>query len=61
MSWTPLLDFLRANFAYIVAVALPLAGVVLAAIKLAEGDREGALRLLAAAVFGACLYALLLA
>jgi hypothetical protein len=60
MNWAPILDFLRRNFAYIVAVALPLAGLVLAVIKLAEGDRDGALKIAAAALLGACLYGLLL-
>jgi|GEM_PF-1677814 len=58
MSLTPLLDFLRANFAYFVAVALPLAGVVLAIAKFAAGDRDEGLRIAAAALLGVCLYAL---
>jgi hypothetical protein len=57
----PLLDVLRRNFAYFVAVALPLAGAVLAVAKFADGDRDDALRIAAASVLGACLYALLLA
>ena len=61
MNWGPILDFLRRNFAYFVAVALPLAGVVLAVVKFAEGDRDDALRIAAAALLGACLYALALA
>jgi hypothetical protein len=59
MSWGPILDFLRRNFVYFVAVALPLAGVILAAIKFAEGDRDDALRVAAAALLGVCLYGLL--
>ncbi|MDX6681792.1 MAG: hypothetical protein QOG94_1831 [Solirubrobacteraceae bacterium] len=57
----PVLDFLRANFAYFVAVALPLAGIVIAIAKLSDGDRDDALRIAAASVLGACLYALALA
>jgi hypothetical protein len=57
----PVLDFLRANFAYFVAVALPLAGIVIAIAKLSGGDRDDALRIAAASVLGACLYALALA
>ena len=60
MNWGPILDFLRRNFALFVAVALPLAGVILAVIKVAEGDRRDALRTAAAALLGVCLYALLL-
>jgi hypothetical protein len=56
----PILDFLRTNFGYIVAVALPLAGVVLAIAKFASGDRDDGLRLAAASIVGLCLYALLL-
>ena len=61
MQWAPILDFLRRYFAYFVAVALPLAGVILAIIKFVEGDREDGLRIAAFALLGACLYALLLA
>jgi hypothetical protein len=56
----PILDFLRTNFAYFVAVALPLAGIVLAIVKLADGDRDEGLRIAAAALLGVCLYGLLL-
>jgi hypothetical protein len=55
------LDFLRANFAYFVAVALPLAGVIMAIAKYADGDRDTAIGIAAASVLGLCLYALLLA
>jgi hypothetical protein len=61
VNFTPALDFLRANFAYIVAVALPLAGVVMAVAKYMDGDRDEGLRIAAASVLGICLYALLLA
>jgi hypothetical protein len=54
------LDFLRENFAYFVAVALPLAGIILAAAKFLSGDRDDGLRIAAASLLGACLYALLL-
>lgn len=56
----PVLDFLRTYFAYFVAVALPLAGLVLAIAKYASGDRDEGARIAAAALLGACLYALLL-
>ena len=52
------LDFLRANFALFVAVVFPLAGLVMAVAKLADGDREDGLRLSAATVLGVCVYAL---
>lgn len=52
-------DFSIRDFAYFVAVALPLAGAVLAAIEFAEGDRDDALRISVAALLGFCLYALL--
>jgi hypothetical protein len=55
---TPVLDFLRANFAIFVAIALPLAGLVMAIAKFADGDREDGQRIAAATVLGICLYAL---
>ena len=58
---TPVLDFLRANYAYFVAVVLPLAGIVIAIAKLADGDRDDGLRIAAASLLGVCLYAVLLA
>jgi hypothetical protein len=61
MQPAPVLDFLRRYFAYFVAVALPLAGVILAIVKFVEGDRDTALGIAAAALLGVCLYALLLA
>ena len=57
MQIAPVLDFLRTNFAYFVAVALPLAGVVLAIVKFADGDRDDGLRIAAAALLGVCLCA----
>ncbi|MEA2153963.1 MAG: hypothetical protein QOE11_103 [Solirubrobacteraceae bacterium] len=56
----PLLDRLRAGFPYIIALALPFAGLALAAVKLSAGDGEDALRLLGATLLGVALYALLL-
>ena len=55
-----MLDRLRWVFPYAVALALPLAGVVLAVVRYADGERDEALRLAAAAVLGVALYALLL-
>lgn len=52
----PILDWLRANFIYIVAIILPLAGAVLAVAKFSEGDRHEGTRILAATVCGAFLY-----
>ncbi|MGH2919721.1 MAG: hypothetical protein ACRDLS_14150 [Solirubrobacteraceae bacterium] len=56
-----MLDWLRGSFGYIVAFVLPLAGAVLAVWRFSEGDREDGARLAAAALLGACVYALLLA
>jgi len=56
-----LLDRLRGAFVYVVALVLPLAGVILAVIRFAEGERDEALRLAACALLGVALYALLLA
>ena len=47
-----MLDRLRWIFPYAVAVALPLAGVVLAVVRYADGDRDEALRLAAASLLG---------
>ncbi|MDQ3721721.1 MAG: hypothetical protein M3376_01340 [Actinomycetota bacterium] len=55
-----MLDRLRGLFPVIVAVALPLAGVVLAVVRFADGDRDDGLRLAAAAALGLALYLLLL-
>ena len=54
-----MLERLRWMFPYVIAVALPLAGVVLAAVRYADRDRDEALRLAAASLLGLCLYALL--
>ena len=55
-----MLDRLRALFPYIVAVALPLAGVLIAVIRYTQGDRDDALRIAAAAFLGVCIYGLVL-
>ncbi len=54
-----MLDLLRRLFPFIVAVALPLAGAVLAVVRFADGDRDEGLRIAAASVLGAFLYLLL--
>ena len=56
-----MLDRLRRLFPFAIAVALPLAGAVLATIRFADGDRDEGLRLAAATVLGLALYALALA
>jgi len=58
MQKDQILDFLRAIFPYAVAAFFPLAGLIFAVVKLTEGDRVEAARLLAATVLGICLYAL---
>ncbi|MGH2899386.1 MAG: hypothetical protein ACRDMZ_11980 [Solirubrobacteraceae bacterium] len=55
-----ILDRLRVWFPYIVAVALPLAGIVIALLRYSQGDRDDALRIAVAAFLGICLYGLLL-
>jgi len=55
-----MLDRLRRLFPFAIAVALPLAGAVLATIRFADGDRDEGLRLAAATMLGVALYALLL-
>jgi hypothetical protein len=54
------LDVLRRAFVYIVAAALPLAGLILAGIRYGQGERDEALRILLATFIGVCLYGLLL-
>jgi hypothetical protein len=54
------LDQLRMAFPYIVALGLPLAGLMLAIYRFTEGDRDDAARLLGATLLGVALYALLL-
>ena len=48
------------SFPTLVAVALPLAGAILAVVRYADGDRDEGLRLAAAALLGLALYALVL-
>lgn len=55
-----MLDRLRASFPYVLAVALPLVGAVLAVVRFVDGDRDDALRIAAASVLGLALYGLLL-
>ena len=55
-----MLDRLRLSFPYFLAVALPLVGAVLAALRFGDGDRDDALRIAAASLLGLALYALLL-
>jgi hypothetical protein len=52
------LDRLRWLFPFVVALVFPLAGVILAAARFAEGDRDDGRRLLAATLLGVALYAL---
>jgi hypothetical protein len=53
-----MLDRIRVLFPYIVAVALPLAGVVIAVVRYTQGEREDGLRIALAAVLGMFLYGL---
>jgi hypothetical protein len=55
-----MLDRLRVLFPYIVAVALPLAGAILAVVRYGAGDRDDGLRIAAASLLGLALYALVL-
>jgi len=55
-----MLDRLRVLFPFVVAVALPLAGAILAVVRFTDGDRDDGLRLAAASLLGLVLYALLL-
>jgi len=54
-----MLDRLRASFIYIVAIVLPLAGVIIAVIRFSEGDRDEGTRIAAAALLGVSIMALL--
>lgn len=54
-----MLDRLRGSFIYVLAIVLPLAGAIIALIRYQEGEREEAIRLLAAALLGVCLLLLL--
>ncbi len=54
-----MLDRLRVAFPYVLAVVLPLAGVVLAAVRYTEGERDDALRIAAASLLGLLLLGLI--
>lgn len=55
-----MLDALRGSFIYVLAALLPLAGVIVAITRFADGERDEGLGLLAASLLGALLYFLLL-
>lgn len=55
-----MLDRLRDLFPLVLAVALPLAGAVVAILRFSDGDRDEALRIAVATLLGLALYALLL-
>jgi hypothetical protein len=54
------LDQLRAGFPYIVALGLPLAGLLLAVVRYTQGHPDEGIRLVGASLLGVALYALLL-
>jgi hypothetical protein len=54
------LDRLRWLFPFVVALLFPLAGVILAGARFAEGDRGDGRRLAGVTLLGASLYALFL-
>jgi hypothetical protein len=60
MNLAPILDFLRGIFVYVVAIALPAAGVILAIVQFGKGERDEGIRLAAASLLGIFLYLLLL-
>jgi hypothetical protein len=55
-----MLDGLRRAFPYVIAIVLPLAGALIAAVRFQQGARDDALRIAAASLLGLCLLALLL-
>lgn len=55
-----MVDALRASFIYVLAVVLPLAGVIVAITRFAAGERDEGVRLLAASVLGVFMYLLFL-
>ena len=55
-----MLDYLRGAFVYIVAALLPLAGIIIAAARYSQGERDESLRILLATFIGVCVYGLLL-
>jgi hypothetical protein len=56
----PILDWLRASFIYLFSALLPLAGAVMAVVRLTEGERDEAARVLAASVAGALVWLIVL-
>jgi hypothetical protein len=52
------LDSLRWLFPFVVALVFPLAGVLLAAARFVEGERDEGLRLLGVTLLGVAIYAL---
>ncbi|MDP2712846.1 MAG: hypothetical protein Q8O56_16680 [Solirubrobacteraceae bacterium] len=55
-----MLDRLRAVFPIALAIVLPLAGIIIAGARYADGDRDEALRMAAASLVGGAIYWLLL-
>ncbi len=55
-----MLDGLRGSFIYVLAALLPLAGVIVAITRFAEGERDEGLWVLAASLLGALVYYLAL-
>ncbi len=53
-----MLDRVRVAFPYIVAIALPLAGIVIAILRYTQGGHDDALRVAVAALLGLFLYGL---
>ena len=53
-----MLDHVRVAFPYIVAIALPLAGIVIAILRYTQGEHDDALRIAVAALLGLFLYGL---
>jgi hypothetical protein len=53
-----MLDQVRVAFPYIVAIALPLAGIVIAILRYTQGEHDDALQIAVAALLGLFLYGL---
>jgi len=49
-----------AVFPFVLSAALPLAGIILAGLRIAEGEREYGIRLALAALLGCAFYALVI-
>jgi hypothetical protein len=58
MTLKPVLDFLRVNFALIVALVFPLAGAIMAADQYLKDERDEAERIGRATAMGLCVYLL---